>query len=133
MRLLACGILVGFAWAAPHAEEALRVRAYLDPQEGVTDGRPIQLVIEIDGKPGSPLRAPTLPAMTNLRVVQGPSTSVNSSWINGRSSYKYQLLYTLLAERPGPAEVPAFTLEVDGTAYPLGPLRVRVGAAAQAG
>ncbi|HRB13892.1 MAG TPA: BatD family protein, partial [Vicinamibacteria bacterium] len=52
-----------------------------------------------------------LPALKNLRVVGGPSTSTQISFVNGSMSRQKMLSFVLRAEKPGAAEVGAVSLQ----------------------
>jgi len=117
-------LLLGTAGSVGAQEE--RVRAYIRPQ-AVDDATRIKLVIEIRDFGGSQVEPPYVPRkMTNLRVIGGPSTESKFQWSNGRGSSTYKLVYTLLADGPGPAEIPAIVVKVSGRPYRTEVIRFEV-------
>jgi len=118
------------AQAAP--DEPFRLEARVEPDRGVTDTQPVRLVIQIAGTSAPELRSPRLPTLRNLRVVQGPFSSSNFQWVNGKTSATLTLTYTLLALEPGPAEVPPIELEIGGRTYRTEAIRIDVSRGATA-
>jgi len=124
--LAAAAVLAPLAGPRLRAEPAYRVAASIQPAGPVTDTDPIQLVIRIEGAEAPELSVPRLPAMSGFRVLSGPSTSQQFSWINGRASASATLVYTLLAEKPGAAEIPAISLQIGGATYRTEPIQLQV-------
>jgi hypothetical protein len=78
------------------------VRTEVDARRlGVDDTTTLSIVLEGDA---ASLDA-ALPALRNLRVVGGPSTSTQISFVNGSMSRQKVLSFILRPERPGPAEI----------------------------
>jgi len=121
--LLACAVLVALATPAL-AQHSLR--AYVQPDRGITDTQPIQFVLQLEGSSAPQVKPPRLRGLTNLTVLSGPNTNTSMSWSNGRQSAKYTIYYTLLAQAPGPAEIPGFEITVDGTRHRVDPIRFNV-------
>jgi hypothetical protein len=125
---------VGAAWAlavwlgsgGAAAADAYRVSAFITPDHDITETQTIRLVLQVVGDGNARLTQPRLDGLRNLRVVGGPESRFNSVWNNGRFSSTSQLVYTLLPEGPGPAEVPALRLAVDGRDHTTDPIRFEV-------
>lgn len=123
--------LVACAVAATHAQApddtAIRVEAIVEPAGTVTDTQPVQLSVRISGERLPDWKAPDLPVLENLRVVNGPFVSRSFRSINFRqTSQVVALTYVLLAEGPGPAEIPAIEVEVGDERYRTEPIRLEV-------
>lgn len=120
-----CGVLAFTAGGAVLADSPT-VRAYVVPEGQVSDTQPIQLVVRIEGSDRPSVTPPRLPGLDNLRVINGPRTSHNFSWINGQSSTVVTLTWTLMAEDSGTASIPALEIVVDGKTYPTAAIRLDV-------
>jgi hypothetical protein len=121
--LLCLGLLVLGAASSAAAQED-RVRAYIRPR-AVDDATQIRLVIEIRDFGNSQVEPPNVPRkMTNLRLIGGPSTEFQ--WSSGRGPSTYKLVYTLLADGPGAAEIPVIVVKVDGRPYRTKAIRFEV-------
>lgn len=107
--------------AAPSRADEVRVSASVHPTGRIYESTQVRLIIQIEGGSLPDVSTPRLPAMKNLRVGAGPSTSRSSSYsfVNGRvdSSNTLVLTYVLLPEGAGPAEIPPFDVVVGGTAH----------------
>ncbi len=106
--LLGLAMLVAISGA--HAQEGIGVEAFIQPAAGIVDDQPVQLVIQVTGS--QQVTPPSLPKLSNLRVIGGPGTSVRSVWANGRNTMTAQLIYRLLPEGPGPATIPPLEVKV---------------------
>lgn len=124
-QLLALATLALCASAAA-AQDAFRVRAWVEPAEGIGEDTPIRLLIEVEGAGNIPLSAPTLGPMKNLRVLSGPQSNFESVWSNGSFSSRSRLIYTLQAEGAGPAEVPAIDIALGNATVRTEPIRFEV-------
>jgi hypothetical protein len=92
-------ILLAAAWALA---EGGSVRTEVDARKiGVDDVVTLSIVLEGDA---ASLDA-ALPALRNLRIVGGPSTSTQISFVNGSMSRQKVLSFVLKAEKAGSAEV----------------------------
>jgi hypothetical protein len=69
---------------------------------------------------------PRLPGLTNLRILNGPSTASQQTWTNGQASAMSTLSWVLLAERPGPAEIPIIQLRIGASSYRTDPISLQV-------
>ena len=126
-------VLVGGLSVAALAQPAARleVRAFIQPDYDITETQSLRLVLEInEGARGSEISISGLGQLENLQIVSGPASHFNSRWSNGRLSSSTQLIYTLLPEAPGPAEIPALTVKIDGPSYTTEPIRFDVGRSA---
>jgi hypothetical protein len=122
-------LLLGAAGSGVGAQD-FEVRAYVRPQTGITDDRPFQLIIHVEGTTSPKVTAPRIPKLENLRVTGGPQQNSQFSWSNGKQAAQLQLIYTLIAAGPGPARIPALELEVAGKSYRTEPIEFTVQAAA---
>ncbi len=123
---LASLLLVLAVPATPAQETTYSVRAFLDPEGDVIETQPIRFVIVIEGDRNPTVPAPRVGNLTNLSILSGPNTKTNMSWINGRTSSKLELSYTLLPEGPGAASIPAVELTIDGRTYTTQPFAFTV-------
>jgi hypothetical protein len=102
LTVIALGVVATSGLAA-----SLVVRSELDARKiGVEDQ--VQLTVTLEGS-GAPEDVP-VPALTNLRVVGGPSQSTQVSIVNGRMSQSRSLTWVLQPRAVGPAEVGAVTV-----------------------
>ena len=76
-------------------------------------------------KDGDNFRAPNF----NGFKAQGPSQSVSSSWVNGKSSYKKGFTYYLTPQRKGSYKIGQATIQVAGQTYKTSPINIEVIAA----
>jgi hypothetical protein len=84
------------------------VRAEVDARKiGVDDIATLSIILDGDA---AGLDA-SLPPLKNLRVVAGPSTSTQISFVNGSMSRQKILSFVMRAEKPGPAEVGAVSVQ----------------------
>jgi len=129
-RAVLAGAVLAAAAVAVRAAGDVRVVATVHPSGGITDSTQVRLVVQVEGGSIPEVSTPRLPAMTNLRVGAGPSTSRNSSYsfVNGRvdSSNTLTMTYVLLPEGPGPAEIPSFDVVVGGDTFRTQPIRFTV-------
>jgi hypothetical protein len=114
--------------------EDLVVRARIEPGGRITDSQTIRLVVEVEGKEFSEISVPHLPAMRNLKVVSGPNTSQSSVFqfdgTRSRQVMTSQLIYGLVAEGPGPAEIPSIEVRIGSDVAHTDPVRFEVEAGA---
>jgi hypothetical protein len=120
-----CALLPGTA------AQDTSVRSYITPRQGITVNVQIELVIEVRGGIKQMTR-PDLTGLSNLKVVAGPREQTAFSSVNGRASTVFKLVYTLLPERAGRADIPALDLTVDMRKYRTEPIVFKVGEAAAA-
>jgi len=128
--LFACAVAAAFAQGGPV------VRAFVRPAGDVTQDQTVRFVIQVDG--GNSAEIPQLSNLTNLRVIAGPERRSSTSWTNGRMSASYEVSYTLVPDGPGPAVIPAFSVQVGDRVHRTEAIRFDVkdavqGAPAQAG
>lgn len=84
------------------------VRAEVDARKiGIDDTMTLSIILDGDA---ASLDAP-LPALKNLRMVGGPSTSTQISFVNGSMSRQKVLSFVLLAERTGSAEIGGISVQ----------------------
>lgn len=84
------------------------VRTEVDARKiGVDDVTTLSIILDGDA---ASLDA-ALPSFKNLKVVAGPSTSTQISFVNGSMSRQKVLSFVLRAEKPGPAEVGAISVQ----------------------
>jgi len=106
------------------------VRARIEPGGRITDSQTIRLVVEVEGEEFSEISVPHLPAMQNLKVVSGPNTSQSSVFqfdgTRSRQVMTSQLIYGLIAEGPGPAEIPAIEVKIGTDTRRTDPIRFEI-------
>jgi len=106
------------------------VRARIEPGGRITDSQTIRLVVEVEGEDFSEISVPHLPAMRNLKVVSGPNTSQSSVFhfdgTRSRQVMTSQLIYGLIAEGPGPAEIPAIEVRIGTDTRRTDPIRFEI-------
>ncbi len=109
-------LVVGLSVAAlAQSAAGLEVRAFIQPDFGITETQTLRLVLEIKGSPGgSEISVSGLGQLENLQIVSGPASKFSSRWSNGRMSSSTQVIYTLLPEGSGAAKIPALTVKIDG-------------------
>jgi len=76
-------------------------------------------------KDGDNFRAPNF----NGFKAQGPSQSVSTKWINGKSSFEKGFTYYLTPQRQGKYNIGQATIQVDGKTYKTSPISIEVIAA----
>jgi hypothetical protein len=54
------------------------------------------------------------PNFKNFKVVGGPSSSINQSWVNGKASYSQAYIYIIKPKRVGTFTIPSATIEYKG-------------------
>ena len=54
------------------------------------------------------------PAFSNFKIVGGPSSSINQSWINGKASYTQSYIYILEPKNIGEFTIPPASIEYEG-------------------
>ena len=54
------------------------------------------------------------PSFANFRVVGGPSSSVNQSWVNGKSSFSQSYIYIVEPIKEGVYSIGSAKIEYDG-------------------
>ena len=106
MKLLFASVLLLVAQAA--LAQGGSVRTEVDARKIGTDDV-VTLSIVLEGEAASLDAA--LPALRNLRIVGGPSTSTQISFVNGSMSRQKVLSYVLRAEKTGAAEVGAVSVQ----------------------
>ena len=114
--------------SAPVAAETFQVRTAIQPDRGIEDSQPVQLIVQIVGTVAPEVEVGVLPPMKNLRVIGGPSSQTNHSWVNGKTSSDHRLIWSLLPEGPGKAEIPAFKIRISGEEYDVGNIQFEVAA-----
>jgi len=132
VRNLAAWGLVALVMAGAHpvvAEDRV-VRARIEPGGRITDSQTIRLVVEVEGGDFAEISVPRLPPLRNLKVVSGPSTSQSSVFqFDGTTSRQVmtsQLVYGLIAEGPGPAEIPEIEVRIGTDLRRTEPIRFEV-------
>ena len=71
----------------------------------------------------------TPPSFENFKVIGGPSQSISTSWINGKSTYSKTYTYFLAPEKRGKINVGQASIEVKGVIYKTSPVEINVTAA----
>jgi len=127
--------VLGLALAGPLGAESPLVRAFVRPDGAVREAEPFELVLQIDGAATPQVTLPAFRGTPELRLVGGPNTSSRMSFVNGRSTASYQVVYVLVATRVGRFEIPELALEIDGKPHRTAAVALRVdpGVAARPG
>lgn len=95
------------------ASAQFRVDAGVSPEEPTLDDT-VVLTIRVTGDAPPRVDAPRLSAMRNLRVIGGPNHRTSTRWVNGKTTASVELIYQLLPEQRGPAEIPPIEVTVNG-------------------
>jgi hypothetical protein len=123
------GVLLALSVPARAAGE-ISVRAYVDPAGTVTDTDRLSLVIEAEAGELPHVSVRKLPTLKNLKILTGPSsrgaTTFRSSGGRSEQIQSKSLIFTLLPEGPGPAEVPAIIVQVGDETFTTEPIRFEV-------
>ena len=120
LLILAAG-LSGPVWGADY-----KVMSYIKPASNITDTTPVQLIVQIDSRITPQIRPPQLTELQNLKIIGGPNTNSSFSWRNGQARSSFQISYSLLAVKAGPAEIPGLELTIEGQTYRTEPIRFDV-------
>jgi hypothetical protein len=126
-RALLLALLAFIAISAAVAQD-YAVKALVQPAEGINDGQPFQFIIQIEGEANPQVTPPRISGLQNVSIISGPNSSSRFYWSNGKASSNFQLVYTMLAEGPGPASIPALELQVNARTYRTEPLSLQVAA-----
>ena len=109
-------LALGGGFGALRAADDLRVRAWVEPGATVSDTEPFTLAVAVEGSDVPEVSVGRLTGLTNLRVMGGPyksqSTSFEMRGMSMQRAASVTLRYTLLAEGPGPAEIPSLEVKV---------------------
>lgn len=129
MRALSCALLCAAGWLPLSATGDYVVRAFIQPDQDITDQQTVRLVIEASGQGGPQMSVTGLERLSNLTIASGPERAFNSTWSGGRMSAKTQLRYSLLPTAPGKALIPTLRVTVGGELYTTRPIEFEVRAA----
>jgi hypothetical protein len=66
------------------------------------------------------------PSFTNFRIVGGPSSSINQSWINGKSSYSQSYIYIIEPTRIGEFTIKSAKIEYNDKIIKSNPVKITV-------
>ena len=66
------------------------------------------------------------PSFNNFRIVGGPSSSINQSWVNGKSSYSQSYIYIIEPKSVGEFTIEPATIEYDGEIVKSNPVKITV-------
>ncbi len=115
-------VLAMFSSLALVSRAAVSVKAQLE-RPTVMAGETAVLAVTIEG--GNPQSAETFPAIPGL-TVQYRGHSQNITSVNGQTSHKHLLNYSVTASQPGQYTIPSIQVTVDGAAYPTQPVVLTV-------
>jgi hypothetical protein len=108
----------------------VRVRAYVEPAGRIVDTEPVILTISVEGSDVPDVSVRELPRLVNLKVINGPNKSTSSSFemqgMQIRRSSSVSLRYTLLADGPGPAEIPPIAVHLGSEVRQTEAIRLQV-------
>lgn len=71
------------------------------------------------------------PSFHNFKVVGGPSSSVNQSWINGKASFSQSYIYILEPKSVGEHIIESATIEYEGETLKSNPIKITVSKAVE--
>jgi hypothetical protein len=121
-HLARCIFLLCVITCARSSFGAVSVKSQLD-RSTVMAGETVTLNVIVEG--ARPERAETFPAIAGISVqYQGISQNITS--INGQTSVKHILSYTVTATQPGQYTLPSITLTVEGAPYQTQPVDLTV-------
>jgi hypothetical protein len=107
---LAASVLALLLAGPALAQDGVEVRAEVDATKiGMEDT--VELTVTLQG-PARLASEVTLPALTNLRVVAGPSMSTQISWVNGAMTQSRGYTWVLQPMGVGAAQVAALTVRL---------------------
>jgi hypothetical protein len=66
------------------------------------------------------------PAFSNFEIIGGPSSSVNQSWINGKTSYTQSYIYVVQPKKIGELTIGSATIEYKGKIVKSKPVKITV-------
>ena len=66
------------------------------------------------------------PAFSNFEIIGGPSSSVNQSWINGKTSYTQSYIYVVQPKKIGDLIIGSATIEYKGKIFKSDPVKITV-------
>lgn len=66
------------------------------------------------------------PSFADFRVVGGPSSSVNQSWVNGKSSFSQSYIYIVEPTKEGVYTIGSAKIEYDGKVVKSNPVKITV-------
>ena len=66
------------------------------------------------------------PSFTNFKIVGGPSSSVNQSWINGKASYSQAYIYIIQPKKIGEFTIEPAKIEYKGEIVTSNPVKITV-------
>ena len=111
-----CLAVLFVLWAGQALAQSGSVRTEVDARKiGVDDVTTLSIVLDGDA---AGLDA-SLPPLKNLRAVAGPSTSTQISFVNGAMSRQKIFSFVLRAEKTGPAEVGAVSVQGYSATAPI--------------
>lgn len=87
---------------------------------GINERVKVEFTVNYDG---DNFRAPDF---NNFRKIAGPHQSVQSSWVNGKSSFSKTYTYFLQPTKKGKLEVGQAEIEVKGQVYKTSPISIEV-------
>jgi hypothetical protein len=71
------------------------------------------------------------PSFSNFKVVGGPSSSVNQSWINGKASFSQSYIYILEPRSEGEFTIEPATIEYEGETVKSNTVKITVSKAVE--
>ena len=105
-----------------HAQDGVKLTASASKTKVALNGR-IRVEFTINKQGGDDFKAPNF---TNFRVISGPMSSINSSWINGKMSYKMSYIYTISPTKMGDLTLGAAQIEYDDQVLKSNRLKIQV-------
>ncbi|MBK6767181.1 MAG: protein BatD [bacterium] len=91
-------------------------------------GEPVEVTFTVEGA-ASGVPTPQPQTLTNLKLVGGPSTSTQTSIVNGRMSSSKSFTFFVSGVAPGPATIGPVEIEVKGRRYATAPISLTIVAA----
>jgi hypothetical protein len=118
--LYTLGLMV-FISTALQAQE-VEFKATLSKTKVAKGGR-LRVTFTINQQGGDNFKAPSF---ENFRVLSGPMSSINQSWINGKASFQQSYIYTISPQKLGSLNIEAASIEYGGKTIKSNPLSIRV-------
>jgi hypothetical protein len=123
-RIPAVAVLLAAVVSAP-AVAAPVIRAEVEPTAVAEDGT-VRFRVIVEGAATNELQPPSLSALEDWKVINGPSIASQFRYVNGVSSTLRTFSWILAPVGPGERDIPELGLEIDGQRFVTEPITVIV-------